>query len=135
MDLKQIKEKDLKQFGVVLGIILVVIAGLQMLRGHHPALPKYFISIAVIAEICACIKPGLLKPIFIIFTKVGKVIGWVNTRVLLMLVFYLIMTPIGMILRLCGKDLLQQKMGKDEGSYWQERTTQYFAPEHYEKQF
>jgi len=56
-----------------------------------------------------------------VFTKAAHAIGWFNTRVILILVYYLLLTPTGLIMKLCGKDLLDRKIDRGCQSYWRER--------------
>ena len=62
------------------------------------------------------------------------ILGWIMTRVILSLVFYLIMTPIGLLTRLIGEDFLGLKK-TDSGSYWNLRDSNYETNQDYEKQF
>ena len=64
----------------------------------------------------------------------AAILGWIMTRVILSMVFYLIMTPIGLITRLLGEDFLKLKK-MDSESYWNSRDTNYENNQDYEKQF
>jgi hypothetical protein len=57
------------------------------------------------------------------------------TRVILSLLFYLIITPIGLFLRILGKDLLGLKEEKNQKSYWNMRNSEKEQKQNYEKQF
>ena len=61
-------------------------------------------------------------------------LGWVMTRILLTIVFFLVVTPIGLLQRLFGKRAIEVDFKPDAASYWQARTARP-APEDYEKQF
>ncbi len=61
-------------------------------------------------------------------------IGWVMTRVLLTIVFFLVVTPVGLLQRLFGKRAIEVDFGTNAASYWQTRTVRPM-PEDYEKQF
>ena len=62
------------------------------------------------------------------------ILGWIMTRVILSLVFYVIMTPISLITRLLGEDFLALKKN-DSDSYWNHRVSDYETNQDYEKQF
>ncbi len=126
--------KELKKFAIILGVVLLILASLNWWR-EHETVAVVFIVIAIASELIAFIKPILIKPVFITLTTVAKGIGWVNTRILLSIVFYLIMTPMGFIMRLFGKDFIDQKLDKHASTYWHERTEKIFSQKHYEKQF
>ncbi|MDP8299959.1 MAG: SxtJ family membrane protein [Candidatus Tantalella remota] len=131
---KEVTKKDLRQFGIVLGLILGVFGGIHLLKGHTHASP-WFLGFSGAALFTGIFAPAILKPVFIVFTKVAHAIGWFNTRVILILVYYLIVTPIGLIMKLFRKDPLNRSLDKEAETYWVKRTS--FAPskEALEKQF
>jgi polyferredoxin len=131
---RSIDRKDLKQFALILGIVLLILAGLNWWR-EHASVAVVMVVIAIASELIALIKPVLIKPVFIVLTTIAKGIGWFNTRLLLSLVFYLMMAPIGLIMRLIRKDLLDRKVNKNASTYWHERKEKKLDPKHYERQF
>jgi hypothetical protein len=78
---------------------------------------------------------AILKSLYNFWMKIALVLSWVNTRVLLFLIFYLILTPTGLILKLLRKDLLEQGIDKAEKSYWKIKDKNEFGVAYYEKQF
>ena len=96
---KEITIKDLRQFGVVLTIITGVLGSIHFFKGHTSAYP-WFLGIAFISMVSSVFVPQALNPIFIVFTKVTSAIGWFNTRVILIFVYYLILVPIGLLMRI-----------------------------------
>ena len=76
----------------------------------------------------------MLKPFYLIWMIFAAILGWVMTRVILCLVFYLILTPIGLITRLLGEDFLNLKRG-NFGSYWNNRDAVEELKQDYKKQF
>ena len=64
----------------------------------------------------------------------AAILGWIMTRVILSLVFYLIITPIGLLTKLLGEDFLALKRG-DSDSYWNYRDSAEELNQDYEKQF
>ena len=63
------------------------------------------------------------------------ILGWFMTRVILSLLFYVIITPIGVVLRIFGKDFLEIKKQSVQGSYWNQRDSNLEKNQNYEKQF
>ena len=62
--------------------------------------------------------------------------GWVMTRVILMAAFVVLLAPIGLLLRLCGKDILDVRFKTSgQNSYWKKRDSKEPGPRDYEKQF
>jgi ABC-type glycerol-3-phosphate transport system permease component len=132
--MKEVSVKDLRQFGIVLAIILGVIGGIHFLKGHASAYP-WFWGFGASALIMAVFIPRILKPIYIVFTKIAHAIGWFNTRVILILVYYAILTPIGILMKVFGRDALNRKIDKSAESYWIKRQTVIPVKESLEKQF
>jgi len=79
--------------------------------------------------------PTWLAPVERVWMAVARAMGWVMTRVILGLLFCLIFTPAGLILRLLGKDPLGLRFPIDVPTYWQERTSYDRAPARMEKMF
>jgi hypothetical protein len=123
----------LRKFGLTMGIAFLLIALLVMIRHKHNPLPISIISIVFF--ISAFIIPNLLKPIYILWMRFALVLSWVNTRLILLIIFYLIFTPIGLAMRLFGIDLLERKSDKNKKSYWKKKEKKSFSRLDYERQF
>lgn len=67
--------------------------------------------------------------------KFALVLSWINTRLILILLFYFAFTPIGLIIKLLGKDLLDKKINRANDSYWRKKEKNEFGMATYEKQF
>jgi hypothetical protein len=134
-EIKKIKSdrKDLRNFGITMGIALGVIGGLLLWREK----PYYFYC--VIAGIAFLLSgfafPAVLKPFQKVWMTISILMGWLMTRVILIILFYGILTPIGLIGRLCGKDFLDIKLNKNAPSYWVLRGKQEYDKKSYEQQF
>jgi hypothetical protein len=124
--------KDIKSFGTTIGIILFIISGLLMYYNKEA-----YQLIAIIAStfiVLGLIMPKMLKPFYFVWMTFAAILGWVMTRVILSLVFYFIMTPIGLLTRLIGEDFLALKR-KNLDSYWNHRDSSTELNQDYEKQF
>ena len=77
----------------------------------------------------------MLKPIYLIWMTFATILGWLMTRVILSLIFYLILTLIGLILRLFGKQFIELRWNKTDSTYWNYRSMHVLEMEKYEKQF
>ena len=124
--------KDLKSFGFIIGFILVLISVFLFFREKDSFI--YFSSIGLIFIGLGIITPAALKPIYKIWMTFAIIIGWVMTRVILSVLFYLIISTIGIFARIVGKDFLNLK-SKNNESYWNIRNKEYELNQDYEKQF
>jgi membrane-associated phospholipid phosphatase len=124
--------KSLRKFGITMGIAFLVITLFLLIRHKYNILP---ILISAVFFILAFTIPILLKPIYIIWMKLAFVLSWFNTRLILLIIFYLIFTPFGFVIKFLGKDLLDLKIEKDKPSYWRKKEGVPFKPQKYERQF
>jgi len=125
-------KKDIKSFGITIGIVLFIISGLLIY--YDKDVYQLIAIIASIFIVLGFILPILLKPIYFIWMTFAAILGWIMTRLILSLVFYLIITPIGLITRIIGEDFLALKK-KNLDSYWNHRDSSIELNQDYEKQF
>ena len=85
--------------------------------------------------IAGAIIPRAIKWIYIAWMSVAFVLGFVMAHVILALLFFLIITPLGLIARLSGKDFLSLKLDRSAKSYWIPRVKKTKTTEDYERQF
>src|ERR1700712_953700 len=108
--------KQNRKFGYTVGIAFLVLAALRALIKH-----KYgFVlpGIGVVLIILALLIPLWLNPLRIVWDKIGHVLGIINTYILLTLFYFVILTPLSLIMRLFGKDILKLKRNKRD-TYWE----------------
>ncbi len=101
-------KKTLVTFGLVAGGVVAVLFGLLFpwLRGRGvPAWPWAAAAVLVAGALGA---PALLSPVYRGWMAIGAALGWVNTRILLGAVFFLVVTPIGAVMRMTGRDPLRR---------------------------
>ena len=134
MEKKETTVKDLRQFGLVLALILAGFAFLHFRKGHEHAY-LWLAGFSAVSLAAGVFFPAALAPVFRVFTRVAHALGWFNTRVILIAVYYGLLTPIGLLMRLFGKDLLDKKMTRHEKTYWRKRPVLSPAKESMEKQF
>lgn len=125
--------KELRKFGLTVGIAFVVLAGL-LLWLHRSTYP-YFAGLGVMLTGLGLFAPGVLKPIQKPWMMVSVIIGWLMTRVLMGLLFILFFTPVGFITRLFGRQHLDLKINKAQDSYWKYRESTGFDAGSCERQF
>jgi len=133
MEKLNLDKKGLKKFGITMGVAFLVIGGLIYFKRHHLPLSISFISFAFFG--LALFIPLILKPIYIIWMRLAFVLSWINTRLILCIIFYLLFTLTGLAMRLFGKDLLDRKIEKARDSYWKKREDGEFSRLTYERQF
>ena len=134
-EIKNIKATttEVRKFAVTMGIVLLIIAGFLWWK-DQPAF-QYFVIAAVSFAGIGLLLPVVMKPIYRAWMTFAVVMGFVMTRVILSIMFFLVFTPIGLIARLLGKDLLDQRIDKNASSYWIERSPSQYDPKTSEQMF
>ncbi|MFA5059021.1 MAG: SxtJ family membrane protein [Candidatus Omnitrophota bacterium] len=128
------EKNEWRRFGISFGVGMLILGGLLFLKGTHYYLYLWPISVAAFSAAIFC--PQALKPVHKVFSFVGTFLGWLLTAVILIFIFYIVMTPIGIILRILGKDTLQIKLKNPNAqSYWITKNTSPVEETSYEKQY
>ena len=107
-----------KKFGILFFFVFAIIAFYPLLSSGEIKL--LFLIPALIFLVLAFIKPILLRPLNFAWIKLGEILGKVIAPIVMFFLFFLIVTPIGLLVRFFGKDLLKTKFSKDN-SYWIKR--------------
>ena len=130
-------KSEQRKFGIVMAIAFVVIGIIRWaFKSFDPAsLPLYLWGIAIPFLVLGIVWPRSLQPIFVVWIKFAEVLNWVMTRFFLGITFYGMMTPIGIIKRVFGGDVLHRSWEPDVPSYWQDAEKAPTDPAAYKQQF
>lgn len=103
-DIPQLDRKGLRNFGLLTGIIIAVLFGLllPLLRGHGLLLVPWILG--GVLGFLALITPNALAPVYRVWMRIGLILGWINSRIILGIIFFLIVTPMGFLMRLFSRD-------------------------------
>ncbi len=110
------RKKELFKFGIVMSIPFTIFAALFFWK-ERPAAP-YFAGVALFFLGFGLYYPAILSPIHKVWMKFAQVISWIMNRVILTVAYFVIVTPIGLIMRMLGKDLLNRKFDSSISTYW-----------------
>jgi len=125
----------LRKFAVVMAGALTVVGAVIFFKDAQPEWAYGFWGAAIGFLGVGLAWPRVLRPVHFLWMALASVLGWWVSRVILALLFYLVMTPIGLLLRMAGRDLLDQKLDRQAASYWIRRQTGPNRREHYERLF
>lgn len=109
--------KDLRNFALIMGAMIGLFFGLLIPWIWDLAHRSWPWVVAGIFAVWGLILPVSLKPVFWIWMKIGHVLGWVNTRLLLSIVFYGLILPFGFFMRIFGKDPMSRAFDGKMQSY------------------
>ena len=104
-----------KNFGIIFAILFLVISFWPLLKGED--LRNWSLIIALIFLVLGLINSKILTPLNKLWFKFGLLLGRIVSPLIMGVIFFFVVTPIGFIMRILGKDLLNLKFNKDK-SYW-----------------
>ena len=107
-----------RSFGILFCIVFALIAAWPTM--HEGQLRIWPIPISFIFLVLGLLNSKLLTPLNLVWIKFGELLGRIIAPIVMAIVYFLIITPIGLFMRLIGKDLLNTKFSKDN-SYWIKR--------------
>ena len=107
----------LRNFGLITGAIILILFGLFFPWVFSHDLPYWPWIITGILWGWAMLSPLTLMPVYRVWMKVGSGLGWINSRIILGVIFYVIFLPSGLIMRLAGKDPMTRTLNKNQESY------------------
>ena len=107
-----------RSFGILFSIVFAIITFWPIINGNP--LRLWSIPISVIFLVLGLLNSKLLNPLNIIWVKFGELLGRIIAPVVMAIIYFIIVTPIGLFMRLIGKDLLNIKFSK-ANTYWIKR--------------
>ena len=112
------KNENNKSFGILFFIVFFLIAIWPILSNE--TIRIWALIISVVFFILGIINSKILTPLKKGWIKLGEILGRIVAPIVMGFIFFIIITPIGIFMRLIGKDLLNTKFNKDK-SYWIKR--------------
>lgn len=113
---REVTPKQLRSFGLLVGGIFAII-GLWPLIWRGEGLRLWAMIATAILVLPAVVYPMSLKLIYRGWMAVGEVLGWINTRIILSIIFYGVFTPVAVVMRMRGKDPMRREWDPNLESY------------------
>jgi len=134
-ELKQIDSSDsaVKKTGITVGVVLILISLLLWYLGKTTFI--YFSTIGGLSIILALIAIPVLRAFHKLWMMIALAMGFVMSRVILTLLFYLVLTPIGWLAKIVGKKFMPLGFDKSASTYWEKRSEVAKQQIDYERQF
>lgn len=108
-----------RAFGFVFATVMLIIAIWPLFFGGHPRVP--FLAAAIGFAVLAVGRPSLLAPLNRVWTKFGLVLHRITNPIILGLMFFAVITPFGLVMRVFRADPLNRKYDAQAKSYWVQR--------------
>ena len=129
----KVKRSSDRSFGIMFAVVFTLL-GLAPLR-HGLPVRWWALGIAIAFALAALAMPGLLKPLNRLWAKFGDLLHKVTSPIIMGLLFFVVLMPSGLIMRLMGKDPLRLKRSTAGASYWVLRTPPGPTPESLDRAF
>ena len=113
------KKSSNKSFGILFFVVFLGLGLWPLTNDNNPNI--YLIIISIIFLILGLLNSKLLSPLNLFWIKFGELLGKIIAPIVMAMVYFIILTPISLIVRLFGKDLLGLKFIKKKQTYWLKR--------------
>jgi hypothetical protein len=123
-----------RSFGRTFAVVFAVAAGLSAWRGWRIG-PGWFVGLALLFGLAAAFRPAVLAPLNKAWLHFGLLLHKVVNPLVMAAMFFLVFTPMGVLMRAFGKDFLRLKRDPQAASYWIARQPPGPAPETLKNQF
>lgn len=134
LDLKlKATDKEARVFAVCQLLLAMIVAWWLHGRGYHNA-TFALLGFSIVVAIVGLIRPHLTTPLYALWMLAAFPIGWVMSYVVASIVYFAVITPIGLLLRVFGRDSMGRSLDADSSSYWSECQTT-TDPKQYFRQF
>jgi saxitoxin biosynthesis operon SxtJ-like protein len=133
MKTEQTSGRRLRRFGLTVGGGLILLGALSWYRGHS-YVPAALVPLGAALLLLGMVAPNSLRPVERFWLGLGTLLGWINTRIILSLLYYALFAPVGMIMRLF-RDPLDRRLPDSRPSCWVRKDAIPLNPKAYENQF
>jgi len=131
---QNVKMGSERSFGFVFAGVFIAVAAYGYFMKESPN-AVYWAGASVIFLFLALVAPGLLKPLNIAWFKFGQILHKIINPLVMGLIFFVVLTPIALIMKAAGKDPLRLKRHHETKSHWIKRDPPGPAPDSLKKQF
>jgi hypothetical protein len=123
-----------REFGLIVGGVFTLLSAWWFYRGKFPNLMPYVLALGATLICLGAVYPRALVYPNRYWMKLAAVLGFISTRIVLAIVFFLLVAPIGFVKRMFGWDPLHRRSASSE-SYWRPYSVRQRDPRHFEKMY
>lgn len=129
-----VSSAEQRKFGLTVGAAFAVLGGVSWARGHDTA-PLVLWTLASVLVVLGLVAPRLLGPVRRVWMHGAMLLGELNSRIILTVLFYTLFAPLGWVRRRWFGDPLTRSLDEAQSSYWIKRTPGPVDPARYQRQF
>jgi hypothetical protein len=115
--------RALRQFAAAWLVFFLALGGHQYLVRKHPCVGLVLIALALVIGVLGLIKPAAVRWLFVGWMVLAFPIGWLISLLMLLLMFYCVITPVALVFRVRGRDLLCRKRVPTGATFWLPKDT------------
>jgi len=130
---EEVRGSSDRSFGIVFAVVFALIGLLPLVSGG--AVRMWSLAVGAAFLLVALAFPAILAPLNRLWLRFGLLLHKIVSPLVLGIMFFLVITPMGVLMRAFGKDLLRLKLDRQLASYWIERTPPGPLPESLRDQF
>jgi Saxitoxin biosynthesis operon protein SxtJ len=108
--------KEHRSFGLLVGGIFALIGFWPLIR-HGESIRVWAVILGSLLMVLGLLVPGHLAPIYKVWMAIGHVLGWINTRIILGIIYYGLFTPMGLVMRLWRQDSMRRQYDQTTNTY------------------
>ncbi len=127
-------KKQLRTFGIALSVFLAITGLINFLKGNI-TFYQWLLGVAIFIFLITITASIVIKPVYRAAIFFAHILGWINTRLILGIIFYFVFTPISIIFKIIKNDPLDRKFDKQAKTYWNTNLPKIANKEQYLKQF
>ena len=113
--------EQLRLFSVLQVVFFAVVAVLLHSGTRYGQTGNVVLAISLVVGLAGLAWPPLMRVVYVVWMALVFPIGWTVSHVVLAVLFYLVFTPIAIIMKLCGYDSMQRKFDRQAATYWKRR--------------
>ena len=117
----KIKISSNRSFGLLFFVVFLIVSLWPLT--HEGSIRIWSVIVSAVFLILGLINSRLLTPLNVLWFKLGMILGAIISPIVMGIVFFLVVTPIGLLLSIMGKDVLNKKYNKKKETYWIKRNT------------
>lgn len=125
--------KELRKFSFLFFAVCLIAGGISYYKGS--TLWWWLAGGAALFLLAGVFTPAVLRPFYFLWMKFATALGWINTRLLLGIIYLLIFTPAGIFVRLLRRDPLKLRFDRSAATYWVKREGGSAEKERYKHMF
>jgi len=116
-------KKELRTFGLCALAFLALVGWIVFRRSGSMPMGASIAGVGFVLAVLGVSVPRALRPVWVVLMVINYPLGWVITHVVMAIIFYLVVTPVGIIMRLTGRDPMERAFDRTAKTYWKPRRT------------